>query len=150
METNKIIIELEDKISELVFSDNGRKLRFDYKSIDYEVSIDNLESAQPQYRKVNRKQVLAYTYNLQNDETFVLRTSVGDTYESALADILSYVRTHKREMNSYTVVWTKRGLREKQESYFYCNDVIEVVNKFFEGKDKLEYIIYSIKLNPIS
>ena len=151
METANKIIELEDRISRIVYEDNKRTVHFDYKTLEYEVTIDRIESGQPQFRPVNKKQVFAYTYNPDNGETFILKISTSDTFESALKDILRYVENHKKSMNSFTVLWGKKGGTTKiEKSYFYCEDAMEAMTKFFTGKDKSEYIIYEVKLNPIA
>ncbi len=151
METANRIIELEDRISKVVFNDNKRSVRFDYKTLEYEVSINRVESGQPEYRPVSKKQVFAYTHNTENDETFILKIVTADTFESGLKEILQYVENHKKSMSSFTVKWAKKGNGSKSESsYFYCEDMVEVMTKFFEGKDRADYIIYEVKLNPIA
>lgn len=151
METANKIIELEDRISKIVYEDNKRTVRFDYKTLEYEVSFNTLESAQPEYRPVSKKQVFAYTHNTENGETFILKIVTADTFESGLKQILQYVENHKKSMNSFTVKWCKKGTVGKiEKSYFYCEDAMEAMTKFFTGKDRSEYIIYEVSLNPMA
>lgn len=150
MEIDNKIIELEDKISRIVYEDNKRTVHFDYKTLQYEISVNRIESGQPQFSPVDKKQVIAYTYNPNNSETFILKISTAETYELALKDILKYVEDHKKTMNSFTVIWSKKGSTSTQKSYFYCEDAMEAMTKFFTGKLKSEYIIYELKLNPIA
>jgi hypothetical protein len=56
-------------------------------------------------------------------------------------------------MDSFTVNWSKKEngtLGSYNTSYFYCHDITEVISKFFAGKSVRDYVIYEIKLNPIS
>ena len=123
------IIELEDQIANLVHKDNGRTVHFEYS----EGSL-----------------VTAYTYNHEIRETFLLTRAIGFSYNEALEKILEYVQSNQKNYNSYTIQWSRKGRPERNVSYFYCQDVIEVINKFFEGKDKNLYIVYEIKINPES
>lgn len=136
METSSKMIDLEDRISKVVFNDNKRSVRFDYKSLD----------------QVSKKEVFAYTHNTDNGETFILKVVTCDTFESGLMEILKYVENHKKTMSSFTVNWSKKGegVYKPEVSYFYCEDMVEVMSKFFNGKDRSDYIIYEVKLNPIS
>jgi hypothetical protein len=128
---NKELIELEDNISKMIYSDNGRTTHFSYTNKDniYNVSV--------------------YTYNRINKETFLLYKSSSDSYSNCLEKVIQYLSLGKSR--SYTVNWSRidRSI-EIQKSYFYCTDIEDVLYKFFEGKDKNLYIIYEIKMNPIS
>lgn len=123
------IIELEDQISNLIHKDNGRTVHFEY---------------------LDGSMVIAYTYNHQNRETFLLTKQVGFTYVEALERILQYVESNQKTYDSYTVIWTRKGRPERTTSYFYAEDVTDVINKFFEGKDKNLYRVYEIRMNPSS
>src|SRR5687767_8602920 len=131
-----VIIELEDKISEIVFNDNKRNVHFDYKTLEYDVSFSVVESAGVEYKPVSKKQVIAYTNNKANGETFILKIVTCESFELGLRDILTYVENHKKTMNSFTVKWMKKNTQKIENSYFYCEDILEVVTKFFDGKDK--------------
>lgn len=148
LETSNKIAELEDSISKIIFNDNKSVVRFDYKTL----SNKFIPKHGGKTYSFNKKQVIAYTTNHNTGETFVLKVATGDSYEEALKDILYYVESHKKEMNSYTVIWRKKGNTNTQheKSYFYCENALEVLNKFFEGKDIAEYTIYELKLNPIA
>jgi hypothetical protein len=137
---NKNVIELEHKISSSIRSDNGCYVHFDYTPLS---SI--------------RITVSATTYNPVSKETFLLKSFIGEGEMEigvcdGLSKILKYVETHKKENHSFTIVWSKK--REypgsKTTSYFYCNDITDAIDKFFSGKEKEDYIIFEVKLNPIS
>ena len=130
MNTN--IIYLEDRISKLIFSDNGRTIHFEY----------NLQEGQ--------HKVVAHTYNSKNRETFLLKTETGTSYEECLNKIYTYIESIQKSDNSYTIVWSRKGKSEINKSYFMGEDIIEVIKKFFNGKDVNQYLVYEIKMNPTS
>lgn len=142
------IIQLETMISDEIKKDNGATLNFNYETTPDGVTVR------------------VFTMNPKTKEFFLLSSATGPHQEVALNTVLNYVKNHKREMNSYTVKWRKKNsidlMKEKNQeqivedspstilSHFSCKNVIEVVEKFFEGKDSSMYIVYEIKLNPIA
>jgi hypothetical protein len=128
---HKEIIKLEDEIFKLISRDKYKTAHFEYKN----------------------DEVNTYTYNSKTMELFLLFSTKGD-YIKALNDTLCYLKRDKDykpvNYNSYTVTWERIGRNEKNISYFYCSDVIEVIEKFFKNKDKELYQIFDIKMNPIS
>lgn len=147
---NSKIIDLEDQISKLVFKDNGRTVHFEYTSVDVETPINSIPGMPDLYTKVKKYKVSAHTYNSQTQETFLLRSESGRSYEYCLERILVYVQCHRKTYNSYTVNWAKKGTNDKNISYFNGSSIIEIMDKFFEGKDPSEYNVYEIKMNPTS
>ncbi len=132
---NNEILALEHKISTKIFTDNGCSTHFKYEA----------------------GKVSAYTFNPKTNESFLLKSAMGKkSMSDALQEIVDYLETQK-DSASYTVVWAKKDLSRsdvgggtKQSSYFYCHHVLEAINRFFEGKEVLDYIIYEVKLNPIA
>lgn len=126
----KDIIRLEDEISKILSKDE-KTVHFEY---------------------INDTEVRSWTYNSKTSEIFLLESVVGEDYVECLTEILNYVKgiELKKSYNSYTVTWERVGRRERNISYFYCTDVIEVIEKFFKNKDKALYQIFDIKMNPIS
>ena len=107
------------------------------------------------------------TYNPIHGETFLLHTEniiystigetiwwpVLETYEKFLRFIKELVGViptppdFKVIANTYTLTWVnKDGISTK--SYFSGNNIYEVLDKFYYGKNKLRYNILEIKLNP--
>lgn len=123
------IIELEDKIANIIHKDNGRTAHFEY---------------------LDGSMVVVYTYNHHNRETFLLTKKIGLDYAEALSKVLDYVMSNEKDYDSYTVIWSRKGRPERNTSYFYCQDVTQVIDKFFEGKDKNLYKVYEITMNPVS
>jgi len=125
--------KLEEQIRELVNKDNKSDVQFVYNRDGDKWSVD------------------VFTVNPSNGETFLMKSepSSGANYELALERVLEYVIKHKKECNSYTVEWTKKGENGYNTSYFYCTSMYDVLHKFYEGKGNPEkYNIFSIKLNP--
>ena len=129
-------LELEDKISELVKSDSKCTVHFDYKKAQG-TSLDKLD-------------LTVTTRNPLHDETFVLMKVTEVGILKCLEKVVSYLEHHKRFQSSYTVLWSEKAKFMLNTSYFYAYDMQEVLNRFFEGKDRHAFIIYEMKLNPIS
>jgi hypothetical protein len=125
-----IITKLEEEISDLINSDNGRTTYFEYC--------------------VNENQVNVYTYNNKNKEFFLLNKSTGSSYQESLKKALIYIKERDKFHECYTVSWSRKGRIGENISYFYCNDVIDVINKFFDRKDSKLYNIYEIKIKTKS
>lgn len=124
--------KLEEQIRELVNKDNKSEVKFIYTK-------DN-----------DKWTVNVFTVNPSNDETFLMKTepSNGPDFELALERVLDYVVKHKKDSNSYTVEWTKKGENGYNTSYFYCTSMYDVLHKFYEGKSNPDkYTIFCIKLN---
>jgi hypothetical protein len=117
-------------------------------------------------RKTNPKHTVQFTYSDPYDvkvttfnpllgEFFTLATVSSElSKEDALQQVLNYIKTHREEYNSFTVIWAKKIVgsddTKPAPSVFYCNSIRQVLDKFFDGKDEDMYIIYEIKMNPIS
>lgn len=132
---DNVILKLEHDISTFISSDNKCTVHFEY-------SIGKNPD-----KFLTDHTVSAYTVNPNSAETFLLKSETADTKEHALKKLLDYVKAQKG-LNSFTVRWTKSGEAKPVVSYFYCHDVLDVVEKFFHGKNSVDYIVYEIKLNP--
>lgn len=147
MKERKII---EDKIKSII-EEEGNKITFQYDWVENTPGLGTLA-----YNRFEIKQlaeVIAFTTNSQTGEKFLLKRTVADTHTQALAKILEYLEHTKNNMSTFTVHWTRLengNVTTYNTSYFYCHDIMEVVNKFFDGKNTRDYVIYDIKLNPVS
>lgn len=143
--------DLEREIREILTQD-GKDVTFQHDWIDIPTnSVGNLIDIRGSisFKQLN---VLAFTQNLETGEKFLLKSVVGDNMEECLTKILDFVKK-SNPYNTFTVNWSKieNGRIGKQNtSFFYCHDMLEVTKKFFTGKSTKDYIIYEIKLNPIS
>lgn len=71
----------------------------------------------------------------------------------ALKLMLDYVKqdAKPRELLSYTVKWfNKNNIDTIIQSYFYGHTLLDVCEKFYFDKNKLDYVITNISLNPES
>jgi hypothetical protein len=136
LDNEKRKLELEDKISELVKADNKCTVHFEYKKA---------QSASP-----DKLELTVTTFNPLHDEKFVLMKVTESGILKCLDKVVSYLEHHKRFQSSYTVLWSEKAKFMLNTSYFYAYDMQEVLNRFFEGKDRHAFIIYEMKLNPIS
>jgi len=129
------LINLEHEIAAFITKDNGATVHFKYEETHN-----------------HKHRVSAYTVNNSNKEMFLLKSVETYLPKDALDDILTYVKSLKG-MSSFTVKWNKNLCPSDlpiQTSYFYCHDITDVVNKFFSDKNIADYVVYEIKLNPIS
>lgn len=127
-------LKMEINISEKVRKDNGCEVRFEYLNIHG-----------------NRCQITARTFNPKTEEIFVLTTATGDSERICLETIDKYIETVKDNESTFTVEWARKGDNAiRHESYFRCNDVKDVCDKFYSDKKREEYIVYEIKMNPIA
>jgi len=127
------ILKLESLISSKVFEDNKNTVHFDYLKTE----ILNF--------------LTVYTYNPKKDESFVLIQTNGNSKLECLQKVIDYLNTIKSSPCSFTVSWVKKGEgMPTQNSYFYCEDVYEVIEKFYKNKVRQEYTVFSIVQNPIS
>ena len=124
-------LSLEHEIASYITKDNGATVHFEY---------DN---------KIDKTKVAAYTINDNTKELFLLKEATARSREDCLEQILQYVKEQKG-MNSFTVKWAKVDTNKIETSYFYFHDVIDVVKKFFDKKDAVNYIIYEIVMNSIA
>ena len=143
---------LEAKISSLLKSED-KSIYFEY-TWEESSNLPNVGSlANINFEVKQFAVVTAYTVNLKMAETFLLKRVVDKDHLSALQSIYEYVASNKETMNSFTVMWSKKEkgvLGSTNKSYFYCHDIKEVIEKFFTNKSVKDYVIYEIKLNPIS
>lgn len=91
-----------------------------------------------------------FTYNDRNNQTFLLKSTKGNSKAGALTKALNYLNQELGEENSYTVIWRSKDRKKQEESYFSGKDVWEVLEKFYFGKEREDIIIFEIKLSPIS
>jgi hypothetical protein len=142
---------IEDKIK-IIIEEEGNTVSFKYDWINpQKPPIGQLVDARFDGRML--AEIKALTHNKQTNETFLLKSISADTHVQCLLKILEYLEHTKKNMNTYTVNWSRieNGVvGTYNTSHFYCHDVIEVVNKFFINKNTWNYIIYDIKLNPVS
>ena len=123
---------LEHEIQTKVRNDNGCSVHFEYDESDFV------------------KVASAYTINPRNNETFLLKTTTGKTIEEALGEILKHIRL-MTEKTPFTVEWLKADENSKcHVSYFYCHDMLEVMQTFYKDKNRVDYIIYKCESRPIA
>ncbi len=90
------------------------------------------------------------THNPVHKNNFLFSKTWGVSEFDALQKCVDKLdKPDKPSENNYTVTWEKIG-GTTQNSYFTGIDIEEVLKKFYFQKVKEEYIIFNIKLNPIS
>jgi len=90
------------------------------------------------------------TINPKHDQSFLFHSVIGADKVEALNSLLDYVDKHFRKEQSYSVQWAQKGGGELHTSYFRARDMYDVLDKFYHGREKDEYLIFTITLNPIA
>jgi len=90
------------------------------------------------------------TVNPRHNQSFLFHTVRGVDKVDALHKMLAYVKEHHKEENSYTIQWMQVGKEKLHTSYFRGHNVYEVLDKFFYGRERHAYKIFSITLNPVT
>ena len=137
----KNIYEGEYMISELIKGDNGCYTNFDYDSV---------------YQGGTNTTLKVITYNPIHKTHFLLHQIDGidalDTLHKMYDHIYNIKELLQQKSNtkyaSYTVEWWHVDKQGINRSYFYGQNIEEVMRKFYYRKRKEAYTILSIRLNP--
>ena len=125
--------DLETEVAKLIYKDNINSctVSFNYEPENHGIGL------------------YVITHNPVHNTSFLFGKSWGLTEEGALENLLkSKIQNEKFVEHNYTIVWSsKTGVREENISYFRDKDLYNVLDKFYHGKDKKNYIIWSIKLS---
>lgn len=133
---------LENEIATIIKNDNGCETRFEYESVS---NITNNGST-----VVYEEEVRAMTLNPKTNESFLMFKATGITQEKALENILDYVKNHRVTYYSHTILWSNKRDNKMNTSYFYAKDAFEALTKFYHGKNREDYNVFEVKMNPIS
>lgn len=150
---DKRIIRIQHDIQELLKLDNGVSVHFETKSWGDENNKHYL--------------VRVYTYNVHYDYFFLLFECQKNSQIQAWLEVDSYVKQVNKVFkgkildgekdnnvidigNSYTIEWSSTTQKKRLKSYFYAKDEMAALNKFYHGKDKKDYTVFEVKLNPLS
>jgi hypothetical protein len=131
MEGQSLRYKLEHEIQTRVRNDNGCSVHFDYDESDFV------------------KVASAYTINPVTNETFLMKTATGSTIDEALNEIIKHIRSITEKF-PFAVEWVKAGESNKIKhmSYFYCHDMLEVMQTFYKDKNRVDYVIWKCELRP--
>jgi hypothetical protein len=147
----KEIIEIEDKIAKIIQKE-GNTVHFKKDWIESSQGrIGELVNGNFEFKQ--KALVSAFTYNSNTKETFLLKEVAADNHLECMQIILEYLEHTKESMNSFTVNWSKKEngrLGSYNTSFFYCHNILEVMDKFFAEKSVNDYVIHNVKLNPLS
>jgi len=138
------VIELESKIRKIVAEDNGRVAIFDYQEQRKKV----LHTASEDLTMAARTILVVSTFNEATKEVHVMYTTKPELEKATcLQEVLTYLEIIKPTLSPYSLRWKKKGEPgESTVSHFYCNDALEVLEKFFANKKREEYVIFSLEM----
>ena len=126
-------IEWENKIISLINQDNSSSC-----TVHFEYDDGPFQGVQ------------VITYNPLREVKFLLTEGAGLDEVEALEHDYEKIQKLKEIENSYTVVWENKNKGKTETSYFLGKDIYDVLNKFYFKKVKHDYVIFEVKLNPIS
>ena len=90
------------------------------------------------------------TINPKHDQSFLFHTETGTDKIDALKKMLVYIDDHYPLEGSMTIQWVKIGENKLHTSYFRARDMYDALDKFYYERDRSNYKIFSITLNPVS
>lgn len=90
------------------------------------------------------------TINPKHQQSFLYHSTRGIDKLEALKKMLEYVLQYRKNENSYTLQWIKDGDADLHTSYFRGNNLYEVLDKFYYGRDIASCKVFSVNLNPVS
>jgi len=130
------IIDLEESIRNRIMKQNSSQVSFVYSSPN------------------DKHKLEVITKNPLHKEVFTaIVTSEHVSRLECLKEVDKYLQNiyddKTTEYLTYEITWLKKST-ERYVSYFYGKDPIEVMNKFYYGKDKNNYTIMKMELMPIS
>jgi hypothetical protein len=130
-------IEFENQIRQLL---NDTQIYFDYNV----VNINEVEQL-PMFR------LDLITINREHNHKFLFHSVTGASKVLLLKEMLRYIEEYNRQQETYQIEWTHlKDLSKMQDSWFRGNDIFDVLNKFYYGKEKSQFKIFKIKLMPVS
>ncbi len=136
------VIELEDKIRKILAEDNGRVAIFEYDE-------DNMPEFMRAEKDPHCIALTVSTFNGVTKEVHIMYTTKEQHTNkvACLAEVVKYLEVIKPTLSPYTLVWAKKGEGgSSTKSYYYCNDALEVLEKFFANKKREEYVVYSLDM----
>jgi len=137
----KNIYEGEYMISELIKGDGGCYTNFDYDSV---------------YQGGTNTCLKVITYNPIHKTHFLLHQIDGNDALDTLHKMYDHIYNIKELLQqksntkyaSYTVEWWHVDKQGINHSYFYGQNIEEVMKKFYYRKRRDDYTILSVRLNP--
>lgn len=126
-------IQLESQISKYFSNDNSTTAHFHFEKTE----DDKLELS-------------LYTYNEKRNTSFLFKKVKGLNKIVAISKVLKYIQEVMPEENNYTVKWYFKDDGKMQKSYFRGVDPEDVIEKFYDNKNRDNIVIDEVKLSPLS
>ena len=130
------IYEIENAIKELIKNDNHCSAHFKHEYDSKSGWSLNLITYNPNHKT---------HFLLHSIPTGILRSLPGDVPLNIYVDMYNHIFNLKKTMEkrdspylNYTIEWRNNNTQKTERSYFYGNDVNEVMKKFYYKKTKSE------------
>jgi len=137
---------LERKIYNVIKSDNGCETYVEFEVMET-MNKGDITNSIVSHTYLEAR---AITYNPIKQESFLLVKVIAENEMDGLRKVLDYILTHRSFNYSHTLTWSNKKDGVTKTSYFYAKDAMEALEKFYHDKDRGNYIVYNVKLNPIS
>lgn len=130
-------IELENQIRQLL---DDTQIYFDYNLLNFN------EQGEALMLKLD-----LITISREHNHKFLFHSVVATSKVALLREMMRYIDEYKRQQENYQIEWTHlKDVNRMQNSWFRGNDIFDVLNKFYYGKEKSQFKIFGIKLMPMS
>lgn len=131
--------DLQSHIRTLIRQDNGADCEFFYST---------------EKRNDHINYLTVVTINPKHREMFTLHQTKGYLSKvECLDEVITYLESINLPESSfipYKVTWYRRDVGEPNTSTFYVKEMQELLDKFYENKDPINYVIQSITMIPSS
>ena len=148
----KQLMALEHEISELIRNDNGCTTYFtwNFKNNTFPYTGSNIKISVHTYNPVHKTKFLLMSNVLLVEE--ITEKKIYSAKFALLKQVKTYVEERKKLNLNYLVEWnSKNTLNENvKHSYFNGENIDEILEKFYNGREKSKFIIYKIEMIPES
>ena len=126
----------ENEISEIIKKDNNCSAHFQWSHTHRYLTLDLI------------------TFNPEHKNYFLLHSickeaedNHSNTYVEILNKMIEYIKEKQKTNFNYTIEWNYKDTNESiKNSYFSGQDMTQILNKFFYGKDISSIVIYTINM----
>lgn len=130
-------MEMEKEIRQLL---DDTQIYFDYNLVNFN------EQGEMPILKLD-----LITINREHNHKFLFHSLTGNSKVALLREMIRYIDEYKRQQENYQIDWTNlKEPNKMQSSWFRGNDIFDVLNKFYYGKEKSQFKLFKIELMPMS
>ena len=136
--------EAESAIQEIIKKDSDCTCHFNYLVSNSQFNIKKIKLELVTFNTNHKTQFLLHTIEAENK---IKAANMMYKHVYQLKNNLTLINS---PFSSYTVEWFNKSENKMNKSSFYGHTIEEILQKFYYGKSRNNFIIYNIRLNPIS